>query len=126
MAVPIYFAIGPSNGGIATLRVGGRSCLGNNDRATCVMSRLLTKHVVQQHNEALATKSGHVPEVLDALPAAVYLTDKAGRITFYNEAAATLWGCRPAIGSAEWCGSWRLYWPDGTPLPHDQCPMRWR
>ncbi|HEY9344521.1 MAG TPA: PAS domain S-box protein, partial [Inquilinus sp.] len=21
------------------------------------------------------------------------------------------------------CGSWKLYWPDGTPLPHDQCPM---
>ena len=62
-------------------------------------------------------------ELLNALPAAVYLTDKAGRITFYNEAAATLWGCRPTIGSAEWCGSWRLYWPDGTPLPHDQCPM---
>jgi PAS domain S-box-containing protein len=87
------------------------------------MSRVLTKHAVQQCSEALATESGHLPEVLDALPAAVYLTDKAGRITFYNEAAATLWGCRPTIGSAEWCGSWRLYWPDGTPLPHDQCPM---
>jgi PAS domain S-box-containing protein len=22
-----------------------------------------------------------------------------------------------------WCGSWQMYWPDGTPLPHDQCPM---
>src|SRR6185436_10086648 len=21
------------------------------------------------------------------------------------------------------CGSWKLYWPDGRPLPHDQCPM---
>ncbi len=88
------------------------------------MSRVLAKHVVQKCNEALATESGHLPdEVLNALPAAVYLTDKAGRITFYNEAAATLWGCRPTIGTAEWCGSWRLYWPDGTPLPHDQCPM---
>ena len=19
--------------------------------------------------------------------------------------------------------TWKLYWPDGTPLPHDQCPM---
>src|SRR3546814_2299505 len=19
--------------------------------------------------------------------------------------------------------SWRLYWPDGTPMPHDECPM---
>jgi two-component sensor histidine kinase len=23
----------------------------------------------------------------------------------------------------EWCVSWKLYWPDGTPLSHDECPM---
>jgi PAS domain S-box-containing protein len=51
------------------------------------------------------------------------MTDAAGRITFYNEAAADLWGVRPEIGKSEFCGSWKLYWPDGTPLPHDQCPM---
>lgn len=62
-------------------------------------------------------------ELLDALPAAVYTTDAAGRITYYNEAAADLWGHRPALGSSEWCGSWKLFWPDGTPLPHDECPM---
>src|SRR5207244_5676398 len=59
----------------------------------------------------------------NVLPAAIYMTDAAGRITFYNEAAAALWGCRPELGKSEWCGSWKLYWPDGTPLPHDQCPM---
>ena len=62
-------------------------------------------------------------ELLQALPAAVYTTDAAGRITFYNEAAAALWGCRPTIGESEWCGSWRLYWPDGRPMPHGECPM---
>ena len=62
-------------------------------------------------------------ELLDALPAAVYTTDAAGRITYYNEAAAELWGHRPTLGSSEWCGSWKLFWPDGTPLPHDECPM---
>ena len=61
-------------------------------------------------------------ELLDALPAAIYTTDAAGRITFYNKAAADLWGCAPELGS-EWCGSWRLYEPDGTPLPHERCPM---
>jgi PAS domain S-box-containing protein len=62
-------------------------------------------------------------ELLRALPAAVYTTDASGRITFYNEAAATLWGCRPKLDSDQWCGSWRLYRPDGSPLPHDHCPM---
>jgi PAS domain S-box-containing protein len=62
-------------------------------------------------------------ELLQALPVAVYATDAAGRITFYNEAAAALWGCRPELGESEWCGSWRLYWPDGRPMPHNECPM---
>jgi len=61
--------------------------------------------------------------VVDALPAAIYTTDPAGRITYYNEAAAVLWGCRPELGKSEWCGSWKLFWPDGRALPHDQCPM---
>jgi len=62
-------------------------------------------------------------ELLQALPVAVYTTDADGRITFYNEAAADLWGHHPELGSSQWCGSWRLYWPDGRPLPHDECPM---
>ena len=62
-------------------------------------------------------------ELLKALPAAVYTTDAAGRITFYNDAAVALWGCRPELGKSEWCGSWRLYWPDGRPMPHGECPM---
>ena len=62
-------------------------------------------------------------KLLQGLPAAVYTTDADGRITFYNDAAVTLWGCRPKLDSDRWCGSWRLYWPDGSPLPHDQCPM---
>jgi PAS domain S-box-containing protein len=61
--------------------------------------------------------------VLQALPAAIYTTDVEGRITFYNEAAAALWGVRPELGKSEWCGSWRLYWPDGRPMPHNECLM---
>ena len=62
-------------------------------------------------------------DVIRALPAAIYTTDAAGRITFYNEAAAELWGCCPELGKSEFCGSWKLYWPDGRPMPHGQCPM---
>jgi PAS domain S-box-containing protein len=62
-------------------------------------------------------------DLLDALPAAVYTTDASGRLTYYNPAAAGLWGYRPELGTQDWCGSWKLYWPDGTPLPHGECPM---
>jgi PAS domain S-box-containing protein len=61
--------------------------------------------------------------LLDALPAAVYTIDTGGRITFFNEAAAELWGHRPELGKSEWCGSWRLLYPDGRPMRHDDCPM---
>ena len=62
-------------------------------------------------------------KILDDLPAAIYVTDAHGRITYFNEAAATLWGHRPIIGTSEWCGSWKLFWPDGRALPHGDCPM---
>ncbi|MFG1244255.1 PAS domain S-box protein [Xanthobacter sp. V1C-6B] len=61
--------------------------------------------------------------VLQALPEAIYMTDAEGRITFYNEAAARLWGRRPQLGADALCGSWRLFRPDGRPLPHAECPM---
>ena len=65
----------------------------------------------------------HFRELLDSLPAAIYTTDAAGRITFYNRAAVELSGREPRLGADQWCVSWRLLLPDGTPLPHDQCPM---
>lgn len=62
-------------------------------------------------------------ELLEALPVAVYTTDKAGKITYFNETAVALAGRRPRLGVDEWCVTWKLYWPDGTPLPHEECPM---
>lgn len=60
---------------------------------------------------------------LSALPVAVYTIDRDGRLTFYNERAAELWGRRPILGQDRWCGSFRLLNLDGTPLPHEECPM---
>ena len=72
---------------------------------------------------SFATREILYRDLLNALPAAIYTTDAEGRITFYNEAAVAFSGRRPALGSDEWCVSWKLFSPDGTPLPHDQCPM---
>lgn len=62
-------------------------------------------------------------EVFGTVDVAVYTTDAEGWITYYNEAAAILWGRRPELGRERWCGSWRIYRTDGTPLPHGLCPM---
>jgi len=70
-----------------------------------------------------SNEDAHFRKILDELPAAIYTTDAAGRITYFNEAAAELWGVRPQIGKSEWCGSWKLFWPNGDSLPHGECPM---
>jgi PAS domain S-box-containing protein len=62
-------------------------------------------------------------QVLQALPMAIYTTDAEGKITFFNRAAVELAGRTPELGSDEWCVAWRLYHADGTPMPHDTCPM---
>ena len=61
--------------------------------------------------------------VFDILPAAVYMCDLDGYVTFYNNAAVRLWGREPVIGKDLWCGSWKIYRLDGTDMPLDECPM---
>jgi PAS domain S-box-containing protein len=77
-------------------------------------------HRVKTEN---AEGSAIVRQVLDALPAAIYTTDREGRITYFNPAAVELAGRAPTLGSDEWCVTRRLCMPDGTPMPHDECPM---
>jgi PAS domain S-box-containing protein len=79
--------------------------------------------IVQRLAEIPGSAPDHYRDVLDSLPSAVYVTDAEGRITYFNRAAAQLWGVEPELGKAEFCGSWKLYWPDGQFLPHDECPM---
>lgn len=62
-------------------------------------------------------------DLIEALPAAIYTTDAEGRITMFNDAAVKFSGRVPQLGTDSWCVSWKLFRPDGTPLPHDQCPM---
>ena len=61
--------------------------------------------------------------IIDSIDAAIYITDAAGRVTHFNRAAVELSGRIPEPGSDQWCVSWKLYHPNGLPLPHDECPM---
>jgi two-component system, chemotaxis family, CheB/CheR fusion protein len=78
---------------------------------------------LQSHQQVPQLDKVQLKQLLDLLPAAIYLTDREGRITYFNQAAETLWGCRPKLNSDLFCGSWRLYHLDGTPMAHDECPM---
>ena len=61
--------------------------------------------------------------LVNSIPAAIYTCDTNGRINFFNEAAAELWGRRPVIGKDLWCGSWKIYRTDGSRLDPGSCPM---
>ena len=62
-------------------------------------------------------------ELIDQMPIAVYALDVEGRVSYFNPAAVQLAGREPRIGLDTWCVSWKLYRPDGSLLPHDQCAM---
>jgi PAS domain S-box-containing protein len=62
-------------------------------------------------------------DALDELPAAIYVTDSDGLITYFNPACLDFTGRRPEVGADRWCVTWRLYTNAGEFLPHDECPM---
>ena len=57
-------------------------------------------------------------------PVAIYTCDASGVIEYFNDRAAELWGRRPAIGDTNerFCGAYMLFRPDGSHMPHEQCP----
>lgn len=61
--------------------------------------------------------------LLQNLDIAIYTTDTDGYLTFYNDAAEELWGRKPKLGKDQWCGPWKIFRRDGTPVPLDECPM---
>lgn len=83
----------------------------------------MEKPELSQAREAIEANERWLRDLLDAVPAAIYTTDAVGRVTSCNQAAADLAGRTPELGSDRWCVSWRLYWPDGRLMRHDQCPM---
>jgi PAS domain S-box-containing protein len=79
----------------------------------------ICREKIRQQNVGL-----HYQQLLEALPAAVYTCDKEGRVLLYNTAATILWGRTPVAGADRWCGSWKIFEPDGvTPIDLDSCPM---
>jgi PAS domain S-box-containing protein len=64
-----------------------------------------------------------IRRVVELSPVAMYVTDAGGRVLTFNPAATQLWGRAPVAGEDLWCGSHRLYHPDGRPMPLDTCPM---
>ena len=75
-------------------------------------------------NKQLRAQEETFCRLLGSLPAAIYTTDSAGRITYCNPAAVDLWGTNPKLGEDRWSDLWRLHHPDGTSVPLDERPTQ--
>ena len=66
-----------------------------------------------------------VRHLLAKLPVAAYTCDADGLITYFNERAVQLWGREPTLNDPvdRFCGSFRLFSPDGSSMPHGECWM---
>ena len=76
-------------------------------------------------NEPVRENADRYRVLFDMNPFAVYSIDRWGVIKEFNRVATELWGREPALGDTDerFCGSYKLYRPDGTYMPHAQCPM---
>lgn len=62
-------------------------------------------------------------DVLGMLPVAVYRTDAEGRLTFFNTAAAELWGFEPQLGAHNWHEKLKAFSTDGAQLAPQDTPI---
>ncbi|MDB5109808.1 MAG: domain S-box protein [Mucilaginibacter sp.] len=87
------------------------------------MAHTLNNDTLLKKNAISDINNIQLPQLFDQLPVAIYTCDRWGYITGYNSAAVKLWGREPEIGKDLWCGSWKIFKPDGDSLPLDDCPM---
>jgi PAS domain S-box-containing protein len=75
--------------------------------------------------EAIRQSEKRYRTLFDLVPVAVYTCDAQGLIQEYNQHAVELWGRAPRRNdsSEKFYGSFKIFYPDGRPMPHHKCPM---
>jgi len=80
---------------------------------------------LQPPDEVLRQIEERFRRLVEVMPVAVYVCDRSGIIQNYNRRAVELWGREPKLGDSaqRYCGSLRLYAPDGTLVAHQESKM---
>jgi PAS domain S-box-containing protein len=103
----------------------GKDELGRLTRTFDQMAQAMDQRELERRlaEEALQTRD-HIFRELPLLPAAVCVCGQSGAVEIYNRTAVELWGWEPSVdhGNRRFCGSYLLFHPDGTPMPHSESP----
>jgi PAS domain S-box-containing protein len=113
----------PSSSGDARW-VTAEGAIERDDTGRAVSIRGITRDITarKQAEERLQKSELKLRELLGALPAAIYVTDAAGHITYCNQSAIDLWGAEPALGKDMWSDFSKFFYADGSPMPLADCP----
>lgn len=79
----------------------------------------------KQAEIALRENEKRYHTLFDLVPVAVYTCDARGAIQEFNRRAVELWGREPVRNDPGeiFCGSSKIFYSDGRPMPHEECPM---
>ena len=93
------------------------------NKKVAVLFKDITKRI--QLNKALRQSAARFRTMFDHGPVAMYSVDALGIIQEFNRHAVVLWGREPIQGdqSERFCGSFLMYRPDGSYLPHAKLPV---
>ena len=78
--------------------------------------------ILHEAVEAFRKREIGYRDILEDLPAAIYTTDRDGRITYFNRACVELAGRTPVLGEDRWCVTWKLFAADGKALRRSESP----
>jgi len=78
----------------------------------------------KQFEDSIQRSEKRYRTLFDLVPVAIYVCDAAGTIREYNQRAVELWGreAGPDGDEPKYCGSYKIYYPDGRPMSPEQCP----
>jgi PAS domain S-box-containing protein len=96
-----------------------------NGKVTGYVTAVLDITQRKQIEKALHDAKEHYRKLFDLVPVAVYSCDANGVIQEFSQRAAEMWGRVPERNNPaeRYCGSFKMYYPDGRFMPHAECPM---